>query len=93
MINISYTKLKYTRPTLFENLPSLKTVDLRGNELDHMDALYLSPTFESLYLTGTYLAAFSPKGLYLNSFRQSVELYVQNDVVAHIQGRTGGRPG
>lgn len=55
MINISFTKLGYTRPTLFSNLPSLKTVDLRWNRLDHMEGpLIVTPDFESLYLTGSY---------------------------------------
>lgn len=52
-INISWTHLEQTRPTLFENLKSLKYLDLRWNKLDHMDLpLKLPDTFESLNLTG-----------------------------------------
>lgn len=52
-INISETRLGYTRPTLFSNLRALRTVDLRGNQLDHMEGpLLVRPKFESLYLGG-----------------------------------------
>ncbi|KAJ6649368.1 Protein singed wings 2, partial [Pseudolycoriella hygida] len=52
-INISWTKLGYTRPTLFKKLHALKFVDLRWNRLDHMEGpLILPPKFESLFLAG-----------------------------------------
>lgn len=52
-INISWTRLGYTRPTLFQNLPALKYVDLRWNRLDHMHGpLMLPESFENLQLAG-----------------------------------------
>lgn len=52
-INISWTKLGYTRPTLFKKLNSLKFLDLRWNKLDHMEGPLILPVkFENLYLAG-----------------------------------------
>lgn len=52
-VNISWTKLGYTRPTLFKKLTALKFVDLRWNKLDHMEGPLILPyKFESLYLAG-----------------------------------------
>lgn len=52
-INITFTKLAYTRPSLFEKLTELKELDLRLNELDHMEGpLLIHNHFEAMYLSG-----------------------------------------
>lgn len=52
-INISWTKLGYTRPTLFRELPALKHLDLRWNNLKHMHGkLQLPESFDNLLLAG-----------------------------------------
>ena len=52
-INITFTQLAYTRPSLFEKLKELKVLDLRLNELDHMEGpLTITSDFQAMYLSG-----------------------------------------
>lgn len=51
-VTITRTMLRHTRPTLFSRLPALKMIDLRGNQLQHVDGPLLLPYgFEGMYLS------------------------------------------
>lgn len=53
IINVTFTKLAYTRPSLFGKLKELKVLDLRLNELDHMEGpLMINSNFQAMYLSG-----------------------------------------
>lgn len=52
-IRIRYTQLTKVRPHVFKHLPSLTTIDLRSNQLDHYDGSRMLPNQGlKLYLSG-----------------------------------------
>lgn len=52
-IKISWTNLKYAQPTVFGNLPTLKSIDLRWNKLQHMGGPFMLPSgFTHFHLAG-----------------------------------------
>lgn len=55
LINISYTRLAHLQPTLFKQLPQLKIIDLRWNQLVFYDGSLILPNhFQRLYISGKY---------------------------------------
>lgn len=55
-IRIRYTQLTNIRPNVFKHLPSLTTIDLRWNQLDHYDgSITLPKKVLKLYLSGEYI--------------------------------------
>lgn len=55
-IHITHTRLAYLRPSVFIQLPLLKSIDLRWNQLNHYDgSLILPQKFQELYLSGKNL--------------------------------------
>lgn len=55
-INISYTRLSHLHSTIFKHLSTIKTIDLRRNQLDYYDdSLILPSKFQELYLSGKAL--------------------------------------
>lgn len=53
IVNITYTELAYTRPSLFQHQRKLRILDLRKNKLDHMEGpLVINPSiFQAMYLS------------------------------------------
>lgn len=53
LINISYTRLSQLNPNIFKDLPHLKTVDLRRNQLEYYNGSLTIPNkFFRLFLSG-----------------------------------------
>lgn len=90
IINITFTKLAYTRPSLFEKLTELKELDLRLNELDHMEGpLLIHSHFEAMYLSGK-MRWFRMSRLNIFHSRQQMELHAEHEMVAEVRGSEGG---
>lgn len=58
IVNISFTNLGHIRSSLFQNLKSLKFLDLRYNQLDTMDSPFLLPNRSRVYLNGNFFPIF-----------------------------------
>lgn len=80
LINISYTRLSQLNPTIFKDLPHLKTVDLRRNQLEYYNGSLTIPNkYFRLFLSGKSIQLFNSleNNFSMNSiffFREPIQL-------------------